>query len=887
MKRILNKIWCFAIRNKAYILAFFIPAAILYIAYAVFGVYPFGERSVLALDLNAQYVSYFEYMYDVFAGKESIFYCWSRSFSGEFLGLFAYYLASPFNFIVWAFPRELITEGLLTMILVKAAASGLAMAFLLKGKRRFSDYTTVLFSIMYALSGYFTAHSINPMWLDGMIALPFIIIGVELACDKRKILPYVIPLLYIFYANYYIGYMTGIFSALYFLYYLLSGKSEVKNWAERAKAIAVYGFSSVAAILMSCPIVIPVIKSLQLGKMDNPNPDFSLHENFNLVDMLLKLFPATYDTIRPEGMPMIYCGTLALVFAIVYFAVGKAPLRAKISGGVLIGIIAVSMFIKPVDMIWHGGQVPVWMPYRYCFTLVFLLIVFGAEAFEQRNGVSAKTLGVIFASLMALLVFCDYTNDKELIVVIPMIFLALIMTVSAANVLSKGNRNQSAISAFLLAMAVGMELFVNAEDTFERAHKDIWYSSRDSYVDDIPKSRAVADEIKEMDDGFYRMEKTYHRTVNDPLSIGLYGVSHSTSTYNIKVIRLMRKLGYGARDHYTRYDGATLLTDDIFGIKYVLSKDDRTVPYENPVLTEGEISVFENEDALPIAYLADLDIIGSRPDSTSPFAAQETLARALSGGVEKLYYPIFDFTFDCQNINIGSTTDGHSSYKKRVESEDAFVSYNVTMPHSGAAYMYLPTNYERECALYLNDVYLKNYFENENHSIVYLGDYNEGESFNVRLNLYNDAMYVEEPEFVYLDREDLRTFNETLSEKNADTVLVKTSPTSLELSVNAAEDCALFASIPLEDGWTVEIDGEEAEILPAVDDTFMCVRVPAGSHKITLKFFTAGLVPGLILGGAGLAVLVLLIFGMRILEKTPPAATDIVKMEDDHDNGEL
>ncbi len=887
MKRVLSAVRGFVVRNVAYILAFFVPAVILYAAYAVFGVYPFGERSVLALDLNAQYVSYFEYMYDVFAGEESIFYCWSRSFSGEFLGLFAYYLASPFNLIVWMFPRELITEGLLTMILVKASASGLAMALLLKGKRHFSNYTAVLFSIMYALSGYFTAHSINPMWLDGMIALPFIIIGVELACDKRKILPYAVPLLYIFYANYYIGYMAGIFSALYFLYYLLSGRSEVKTWIERVKAIAVYGFASVAAILISCPIIIPVVKSLKLGKMDNPDHDFSLHENFNLVDMLLKLFPATYDTIRPEGMPMIYCGTLALVFAIVYFAAGRSPLRAKIAGGTLIGIIAVSMFVKPVDMIWHGGQVPVWMPYRYCFTLLFLLIAFGAEAFEQRNGVSAKTLGAVFAALMALLVFCDYANGKELIVLLPMLFLALVVAVCSVNVLSGDSRVRGIVSSFVLAAIVGAELFVNAEVTFQRAHDDIWYSSRESYADDIPKSRAVADKIKEMDDGFYRMEKTYHRTVNDPLSIGLYGVSHSTSTYNIKVIRLMNKLGYGARDHYTRYDGATLLTDDIFGIKYVLSKDDRTVPYQDPVLREGEISVFENEDALPMAYLADTDIVGSHPDPASPFAAQETLARALSGGIEKLYYPIFDFTFDCQNINIGATTDDHSSYKKRTESEEAYISYDVIMPHSGAAYMYLPTDYERECALYINDEYLKNYFENENHSIVYLGDYDEGESFRVRLNLYKDAMYIKEPQFFYLDREELRAFNENLAAKNADTALVKTSPTSLELSVNAAEDCALFASIPIEEGWTVMIDGEKAEILPAVDNTFMCVRVPAGSHKITMKFLPAGLVPGLILGAAGLAVLILLIFGMKILEKRPSITTGIPEEEDNYDNGEL
>lgn len=875
MKRVLSSVWGFIVRHKAYFLSALIPAAILFAAYIVFGVYPFGERSVLALDLNAQYVSYFEYIYDVFAGRESIFYSWSRSFSGEFFGLFAYYLASPFNFIVWAFPREMITEGLLVMILAKASASGLGMAFLLKKKRGFSDLTVVLFSVMYALSGYFTAHSINPMWLDGMIALPFVIIGVELACDKHRILPYVIPLLYIFYANYYIGYMVGIFSALYFLYYMISGRTSAKTWIERAKATAVYGFSSVAAILMSCPLILPVFKSLQLGKMSNPKPDYSLHENFNLADMLLKLFPATYDTIRPEGMPMIYCGTLTLIFAVIYFAVGKSSLRSRIAGGFLLGILAVSMFVKPVDMMWHGGQVPVWMPYRYCFCAMFLLVNFGAEAFEERSNIRTKTLGAVFAALLALLVFCDYSSGKELIVLIPIVCLALIAAVCVAEKLSEKNSMTSVVSSSLLVLFVFAELFVNAEVTFKRAHKDIYYSSRESYAGDIPKTRAVVDKLRETDSEFYRTEKTYHRTVNDPLSTGMYGVSHSTSTYNKKVIALMKKLGYGAREHYSRYDGATMLTDDIFGIKYVLAKNDVTVPYDNRVMTEGIISAFRNDDALPIAYLADLDIVGSHPDGYSPFAAQETLANALTGGIEKYYYPLMDFIFDSENINIGSTTDNHSSYKKRIESEDAFISYEITMTYNGAAYMYLPTKYERECALYLNGEYLKNYFENENHSIVYLGNFKEGETFTVSLKLYKDALYIEEPMFYCLDPDRLAQFSRTMSEKNADTTLVKKSPTKLEMTVNAAEDCALFASIPLENGWTVTIDGEEAEILPAVDDTFMCVRVPAGAHEITLTFAPAGLAAGLVMGAAGVAILVLLIIAMRIIENTKTSENNI------------
>lgn len=880
MERSRIKIGEFIVKNKAYFLAAGLPIVILLAAYADFGIFPFGDRSPLALDLNAQYVYYYEYMYDVLAGKESLFYSWSRSLSGEFIGLFAYYLASPFNFIVWLFPRSCVTEGIAAMQFAKSAAVGLSSAFYLKKQRGFSDLTTVIFSVSFAMCGYFAAHTINPMWLDGLIALPLVIAGVERVCDKRKFLLYTLSLVYIFIANYYIGYMVGIFSALYFLYYLLSKRTAARGVRETFKAVLVYGLSSVSAILLSCPILIPVYKSLSVGKLVYNDPGSTLldrfknpTENFNIADMLIKLFPGTYDSIRPEGLPMIYCGTLALIFAVIYFASGKTPLRQRIAGGFLLGVMVISMYVKPVDMLWHGGQVPVWMPFRYSFIFTFLLIMFGAEAFENfraDKSTRVKQIGGVFAALLAVLLMCDYYEgfdrfDTTLIILVPLICLALI---SAAIAGFKKERGRKAMSV-VLVMFVCTELFANTDITLFKTHKDVYYSSRDSYVNEIPPARAVMDELKELDSGFYRSEKTFHRTVNDPQALGMYGISHSSSTYNAKVIALLRKLGFGARDHYTRYDGATMLTDDILGFKYVLSKREDLVPYADKVLTEGEITVYENSDAFPLAYLADVNIIGSLLPSTDPFTSQAALANILSGGSEEFYHPITDTIFDSQNISIGSTTDDQISYKKRDKNQSAYVSYNVRMPHDGKAYVYFPSNYERECRLYVNGRYNKNYFENENHTIAYLGSYSEGETFDVRLELYKEDMYIREAMFFYLDDDELTQFNAAMSEINSETTVTRTGHSALEVTTNADIDRALFMTIPIEDGWSAYIDGEPVKIYPAADSTLMAIRVPSGQHTITLKFFPAGLSVGLIMMIFGAVIFACLILIPRLLPKKP------------------
>lgn len=854
--------------KKAYWLSFIIPAAILFAAYALFRVFPFGIKSVLALDLNAQYVSYFDYMYDVLGGRESIFYTWSSSLSGEFFGTFAYYLASPFNFIIWLFPREFITEGVMVMLLVKSGAVGLSAAFYLKKHRGFSDYTTILFSVMFALCGYFVAHTINPMWLDGLVALPLVLMGVERICQKRGFLLYTLSILYIFITNYYIGYMVGIFSALYAIYYVSS--RTIGGVKDYFRAVGVYTASSVAAILLSCVVIIPAFKSLQNGKIGH-TPDYSFVENFNIADSFIKLFPGTYDTERPDGLPMLYCGTLALIFVLIYFMCKKIPARQKIAGGFLLGVMTLCMYIKPVDMFWHGGQVPVWMPYRYSFTIIFLLIIFGAEAFEKIENVRPKHIGTAFLILLGVLLFSDYYAGGEhfnttLVIVVPLIVLALI----AAIAVGYRKYHKTTAMKMTLCIAVCSELLLNATMYIYKIHGDVYYSDRDSYVYDIPQTRSIVNQVKAQDGGFYRMEKTYHRTVNDAMSVGLYGFSHSTSTYNTKIIDLLADLGFGARDHYSRYDGATLLTDDLFGVKYVIAKDDRTAQYDEQITAANQIEarVYQNTDALPIAYLADEKIIGSHIESSSPFLFQQRLASLLVGrnygdDVE-LFTPINDVIFDNKNITIGSTTDGFYTYKKRISSDDAYVSFSVKMHKSGAAYVYLPTRYERECKMYLNGEYLRNYFRNENHCIVYLGDYEAGEEFKLEIRPNDNEMIFKDAEFYVLDREALSEYTQTLANQTCE--VVKTGHSSLEIRVNTDESRALFTTIPAEEGWTAEIDGQPCTIASAVNGALMCLNVPAGEHTIKLTFFPAGMKTGLILTASGAGVLLIMIVISVILK---------------------
>ena len=88
--------------------------------------------------------------------------------------------------------------------------------------------------------------------------------------------------------------------------------------------------------------------------------------------------------------------------------------------------------------------------------------------------------------------------------------------------------------------------------------------------------------------------------------------------------------------------------------------------------------------------------------------------------------------------------------------------------------MFLPTKYERETQLYVNDIYRGNYFLYENHGIEYLGTYRKGDSFRVKLKLLDDAVYYTNAWFYYIDSASMERFHSAMDELNSGTTLART-----------------------------------------------------------------------------------------------------------------
>jgi uncharacterized membrane protein YfhO len=887
--------------NKFYFAAFFIPAIIVLIAYFLFGIEPFGDESVLALDLNGQYVYYFENLRDIFWSGRSFLNSWSRNLSGEFIGIFAYYLASPFTLIVVLFPRGYITEALLVMQLVKVGCASLAFCFYLSKCRKVNPSTGLIFGIMYGCCAYMIVQLMNPMWIDGLIFLPLICLAIEKLVDTGRFAFFSIILALMFIANFYIGWMVAIFVCFYFLvYYFFISEKTVNN-------IPIYNnipyfFSSgvkfaaggILAAGIAAWLLLPLISSLSLGKFEFTTPDFTPKARFDMLLFFKNMLPNVYDTCRPEGSPVVYCGVGALILIPLYFMNERISFRKKLGFGLLALFILISMYVSTIDLAWHGFQLPNWLPYRYSFIFSFLCLIMAADSLKNAVGIKRGRVG---AALFAIIIFVLWIQlqDIEDVPLLAAIWYTIAFAAVYALVvymIAKG-RHIKTLTSVLVCITV-VEFIISTTYNVYQINSDIVYSNRSSYNRYITLGRNTIEKLHEIDPSpFYRVEKNFKRTVNDNMAFGSYGVSHSSSTLNAGPLHFLRDIGFGFGGHYVEYNGETYVSDAILGIKYVMEKGNpktdvtnslgeknNEIPfyytaskhYEDIVLMNSDDTemfvVYENPYALPLAYMSDKAITTVKLSTYNPFDSQNQLLSKLLGSTSKSYYRrIYIDNVVPENV-IEGTYGAHEKWTVETPGKNAQIAYEFTAPTDDPVYAFFPALYERKVNMWLDKEFVNYYFEGGKMSIQTLGRFEPGSEHSLSLTIDN-----EKDETLFTDRQiyylDMDMFEEAIAElRKGGMNVTEFSEDHIKGTVNSNKDGILFTSIAYEPGWTCFVDGVETEIIPLLDNAVIGVPMGIGQHEVEFKFFPQYMGIGIIISVVSLLIIaVLFVFELKDAKK--------------------
>jgi uncharacterized membrane protein YfhO len=612
-------------------LAALIPAIIFFLIYLARGLYPFGNGTVLVLDLNGQYVYFFEALRDTVLEGGSLLYSWSRSLGGEFLGIYAYYIASPLSYLICLFPDTKIQEFLLIMFMIKAAICGFTMGFYLhKHSVNKNKLAVIAFSVLYAMSAYCVVQQNNTMWIDAVMWLPLVAYGVEQIVKYGKYKMFVIFLALTVASNFYIGYMCCIFVFLYYFFYMLAYKDNNVNnpcleKAHWGKSLIRMGFFSVIAIGIAAVIVLGAYYSLQFGKNEFTDPSWEITMRFDFFDFLFKLLPSSYDTVRIDGLPFVYCGLLTVILAPLFFCSKKFTVREKIVSGAFLMIFVLSFMISVVDLVWHGFQKPQWLNNRYSFMFCFFLIFLAFRAFEAIEEFSAKHIAAVSAFIFFFVVilqnFAEEYKDKLVslsygpkaedfevheFATVLLTVVCLIIYISIIAVMKRA-KNTDLVAAVLVCV-VCVEAFLSGLYNINDLDEDVGYTRYKNYNEYHNMIRPVTETLlDDYDTSFYRAEKTYHRKTNDNMALKLRGLSNSTSTLNKDTINFLESMGYLSSSHRSQYLGGNPVGDALLGLKYIISERDLSGIYGSSVLDAEDYAAHEGMtvDELRDATFAD------------------------------------------------------------------------------------------------------------------------------------------------------------------------------------------------------------------------------------------------------------------------------------------
>lgn len=928
--RLWLKLSCWVTKNSAMICSFMVPLLIYWLMFILRGVYPFGEGSVLVLDLNGQYVYFFEALRKALHGNGDLLYSWARSLGGEFTGIYAYYLASPLSYLVFFFSESHITEALLLIHLLKCGIAGCSMSYYLKKTQpQIRDLWVVLFSTMYALSGYVIAFGHNTMWMDALMLLPLVIYGVEKIIKYHKPELFIVTLTLTLLSTFYIGYMVCIFVLLYFFYYYFANSGEYRNnyYGEKLhflKSLLRMGLAAGLSIAMAMVILLPTYYSLTFGKTTFSGADIDytsltsilnyfkemeITNQFDIIDAFAKMLPGGYDTVRPEGLPFLYSGMLCLFTLPLFFLSKGERIREKVGAALMLVIMMMTMQNNITDLIWHCFQRPNWLNYRYSFMFIFLVIIFacrGAQHLDQSKGGQIAAIG---AGLIGFIIFLQKQNLDIKISAISYdlycIWLSLILAIFYMGILGaylKPRLKQAA--TVLLAAFVCGEALLSGTIYLIGLDFDVVISTRSSYVTFMDRVKGIVYDVQESDSSFYRMEKTLFRNVCDNMALNIRGVSNSTSTLNATTINFLNQMGYSAASHWTVYKGGTPVNDSLMGMKYVVYDDLAKVPATYQAYLEdskNNVWAYQNPNALSLAYAVNSAVNEiCMDDYLTPFEAMNAMITAMLGSDEpiQVFKPI-ECTVSPNTDNVSVTSSRPSNqqngkkyrynYYQRLDSAKDYMSdirfvLNVPedMPAGSDLYMFFASDYPRAMTWeFFSDTRedcTGSFFEGENDCIQYLGKLQQNNyAYALETTITSDdhMLYLIEDSdahwFWYLDE---AVYNDAMARLAEGNFVIdedyQESRFTGTIYVPAGAS-TVFTSIPYDEGWNVYVDGEKVEIGKTLD-ALVCFDITEGDHQLELRYFSGYHKWGVIISLGGLLLTALYLFiDYRFLRPRLPA----------------
>lgn len=805
------------IKNNIYVLyTLLLSLLIILVFFYINNITPFGSKDFTVIDFYHQYFPMTSELINRILNSKTLLF----SFNGSlpFIRNLYNYLSSPFNILLLPFKDNLST-GFSLLIAIKAVLASTTICYYLT-KNIKNSILSIPISISYGFSSYYIAYHWNIMWLDGMIFLPLIILGLEKIIKENKSLLYIITLSISIFSNYYIGYMICIFTFIYFqFFYLLNYKFNIKDFLIKFKNYILYSIISIGIISI---VVIPIYFSLSSISATKDTFPSIFETEFNIINFILNNFSLSKPTaLISENIPLPNTSSSLLIFILIplFFINKNINKKEKILYALLLLTLFLCMHNTFINFIWHGFHFPNDLPYRQSFIYIFITIIIAYKSLINIKYINTKKLLItltVFILLIILSKIIKFDNLQNKVLIINTILLIIYFTILIINIKNKK------YTQFALITIVAIETCISCVYNIKPDH-----NGKD--LDNSIKNYQYIKNILPQENEFYRIEKIKRDTYNDPALNNYYGISVFSSMTYEDISKLQRKLGNGSNNiNSYYYNLQTPIYNSMFNIKYLVGKFNYNKNFYKENKNEG---IKEYKYPLSIAYKVNNNIKNWDTSSNNPFTVQESFIKESTG---------FDNMFNKLNINFKDIVPEITNNGYFINSR--ICSINLENDRNGDVYLYIDSN--NLSSILVNG---ESYFIATNEPyIINLGYFSKYDDINVTMYFnYGDTSYNEFNIYAYSFNEN--NFKKAYNSLNDEILNISSfKENHIKGYINLKESGVIFTSIPYDNSWKIKVDNKYIDFYK-IGESYIGFNLNEGYHNIEFIYKTKGLKTGAII----------------------------------------
>lgn len=769
------------------------------------------------------------------------------------------------------------------LVLFRLYLSG--AAFLLytdemKLERNYSIYG----ALAYVFCGYAIWSIKDPFFLNAMIYLPLIFLGIERVMRRKGILVLVFSVLFSITSSYYFFYMTVIGAVCYFVVRCqMRYEWDIrKMFREGLRCLMV----ALGGVLLSGVVFLPAVYGyLQSSRtqvhttfMDLIFYDMSYYKN-----ALIRLFAVTEND---DAGAVAYLSMSVLIFVALFVLFRKKDRISKVlKNCVVIALVAVASPF--VGYIFNGFG---YVTNRFMFLPAFLFSLVLVVVLPELLQWDKKELGVLRGVAIGYVLICSLLSlGGNMLSTLVMVFF-LTVTIGCFQMIKDRKQLERMICGlFVVNLIININLVyqdfgANMIDAYMKAGTGYSAYTSDSAIN---TARKLSQGLERID----VMEKNGENP-NQSVVADYHGVSVYYSVINSGYARYMMLMENAPDLMFTHRmlgnDGRAVL-ENLSNVKYVVSKKEDLVPYGFEKV-EGEKNLYQNTLQTSIGYTYDavtswrsaggygeplriqnllLEAAVIEEDSELRFQTDTdmeyaNLPKEDKTEINSLAFDMteakhFDWVGGMLNVNkkngefrISFERKPNCEYYLRldglelIQSEKNSLWANVKMGKQSKSFVISDSSY---------DFYL-----GRNNYMICLGTRKENNETNVddelifRIN--GPAKYtLNNIELLEVPLEKIAGKVEELNEESLQDVEIKKNGFTGKLQVSQKK--ILCLAVPYTKGYTLYVDGKET-VTDRVNGIYTGAVIPEGEHQIEMKYVTPWLKEGSIFSVLGILYVIFL-----------------------------